>query len=70
MARLFQFQTTPPVAHAIGVLAFAGPVPPAPAFVSELARSDAPMVTYAMIYPLTMLLRILAAQKLALLLSY
>lgn len=40
--------------------------PPALAFAANLAGSDAPTVAYATVYPLTTLLRILAAQILAL----
>lgn len=36
--------------------------PPALAFATGMARSDAPAVSYAAVYPLTMLLRIVAAQ--------
>jgi putative transport protein len=36
--------------------------PPALAFATLMARSDAPAVAYASVYPLTMLLRIVAAQ--------
>lgn len=36
--------------------------PPALAFATGMARSDAPAVSYASVYPLTMLLRIVAAQ--------
>jgi putative transport protein len=39
--------------------------PPALAFASNIARSDAPTVAYATVYPLTTLLRILSAQVLA-----
>lgn len=39
--------------------------PPALAFVSNLCRSDAPALAYATVYPLTTVLRILAAQVLA-----
>ena len=42
--------------------------PPALAFASNISRSDAPMVSYATVYPLTMVLRILSAQILVLLL--
>jgi putative transport protein len=42
--------------------------PPALAFASNVARSDAPAVAYATVYPLTTLLRILSAQILAILL--
>lgn len=40
--------------------------PPALAFASSISKSDAPSVAYATVYPLTMLLRILGAQILAL----
>jgi putative transport protein len=40
--------------------------PPALAFANNLAKSDAPTVAYATVYPLTTLLRILCAQILAL----
>jgi putative transport protein len=39
--------------------------PPALAFACNIARSDAPTVGYATVYPLTTLLRILSAQVLA-----
>jgi putative transport protein len=39
--------------------------PPALAFASNIARSDAPAVAYATVYPLTTLLRILSAQVIA-----
>ena len=39
--------------------------PPALAFATAAARSDAPAVAYATVYPLTMLLRIVAAQVIA-----
>ena len=42
--------------------------PPALAFASNIGRSDAPTVSYATVYPLTMVLRILSAQILVLLL--
>jgi putative transport protein len=48
-----------------GVLAGSMTDPPALAFASSAAGSDAPTVAYATVYPLTMLLRILAAQLLA-----
>jgi putative transport protein len=41
--------------------------PPALAFACTLGGSDAPTVSYATVYPLTMLLRILCAQLLVLL---
>ena len=40
--------------------------PPALAFASNIANSEAPAVAYATVYPLTTLLRILSAQVLAL----
>jgi putative transport protein len=39
--------------------------PPALAFASNIAGSDAPTMAYATVYPLTTLLRILSAQVLA-----
>jgi putative transport protein len=39
--------------------------PPALAFATTLARCDSPAVAYAAVYPLTMLLRIIAAQVIA-----
>lgn len=51
-----------------GLLAGSVTDPPALAFATNLARSDAPTVAYATVYPLTMLLRILCAQVLALVL--
>jgi putative transport protein len=51
-----------------GLLAGAHTDPPALAFSTALARSDAPTIAYATVYPLTMLLRILVAQILALVL--
>lgn len=39
--------------------------PPALAFANAISKSDAPSVSYATVYPLTMLLRIAAAQTLA-----
>ena len=41
--------------------------PPALAFANSLAKSDAPSVAYATVYPLTMLCRILIAQVMVLL---
>jgi putative transport protein len=49
-----------------GLLAGSTTNPPALAFATNMAGSDAPTVAYAMVYPLTMLLRILCAQVLAL----
>jgi putative transport protein len=51
-----------------GLLAGSMTDPPALAFACNIAGSDAPTVSYATVYPLTTLLRILAAQILALLL--
>lgn len=51
-----------------GLLAGASTDPPALAFATRLAGSDIPSVTYATVYPLTMILRIVAAQLLILLL--
>jgi putative transport protein len=52
-----------------GLLAGSMTDPPALAFASNISHSDAPMVSsYATVYPLTMLLRILSAQTLVLLL--
>ncbi len=50
-----------------GLLAGASTDPPALAFATKLAGSDIPSVTYATVYPLTMILRIVAAQILILL---
>ena len=41
--------------------------PPALAFAGALMKSDAPSLSYATVYPLTMILRILTAQLLAIL---
>jgi putative transport protein len=51
-----------------GMLARSMTDPPALAFASNIARSEAPTVAYATVYPLTTLLRILSAQVLAILL--
>jgi putative transport protein len=48
-----------------GLLAGSMTDPPALAFATNLCDSDAPMTSYAAVYPLTTLLRILAAQILA-----
>jgi putative transport protein len=48
-----------------GLLAGSMTDPPALAFASNIAGSDAPTVAYATVYPLTTLLRILSAQILA-----
>lgn len=49
---------------------FAGSMinPPGLSFATNIARSDAPNVAYATVYPLTTLLRILCAQVLAIVL--
>ena len=52
-----------------GLLAGASTDPPALAFATKLAGNDIPSVTYATVYPLTMILRIVAAQLLILLLA-
>jgi putative transport protein len=49
-----------------GLIAGSTTDPPALAFASALAESDAPNLAYATVYPMTMLLRILTAQVLAL----
>jgi putative transport protein len=49
-----------------GLLAGSMTDPPALAFAHAICKSDAPLVAYATVYPLAMLLRILAAQILAL----
>jgi putative transport protein len=51
-----------------GLLAGSMTDPPALAFAANVAGSDAPTVAYATVYPLTTLLRILAAQVLAIVL--
>ena len=51
-----------------GLLAGSMTDPPALAFASNIAGSDAPTVGYATVYPLTTLLRILSAQILAIIL--
>ena len=50
-----------------GLLAGASTDPPALAFATRLAGNDIPSVTYATVYPVTMILRIVAAQMLILL---
>jgi putative transport protein len=50
-----------------GLLAGASTDPPALAFAMQMAKSDVPSVTYATVYPLTMILRIIGAQLLILL---
>ena len=51
-----------------GLIAGSTTDPPALAFACLLGKSDGPYIAYATVYPLTMLLRILTAQCLALLL--
>ena len=50
-----------------GLMAGSMTDPPALAFANAISKSDAPSVAYATVYPLTMLLRILAAQIMTLL---
>jgi putative transport protein len=50
-----------------GLLAGSMTDPPALAFANSIAKTDAPSVAYASVYPLTMLLRIMAAQLIVLL---
>ena len=52
-----------------GLLAGASTDPPALAFALKIAGNDIPSATYATVYPLTMILRIIAAQLLILLFS-
>lgn len=49
-----------------GILAGSMTDPPALAFANSMAESDAPSISYATVYPLTMLLRVVAAQILIL----
>lgn len=49
-----------------GVLAGSMTDPPALAFANSIAASDAPSISYATVYPLTMLLRVVSAQLLVL----
>lgn len=51
-----------------GLLAGSVTDPPALAFANNLAKSDAPLVAYSTVYPLTTLLRIISMQVLALVL--
>ena len=51
-----------------GLIAGSTTDPPALAFASNITGSDAPLISYAAVYPLTMVLRILSAQILVLLL--
>jgi putative transport protein len=53
-----------------GMMAGSVTDPPALAFATNITKSDAPTVAYATVYPLTMLLRILCAQVLALILFH
>ena len=66
MGWLFELHKTRPIAHAVGLLAGRMTDPPALAFASNIAGSDAPTVAYATVYQLTTLVRILSAQVLAL----
>ena len=50
----------------IGLLAGASTDPPALAFAMQMSKSEVPSVTYATVYPLTMILRIIGAQLLIL----
>ncbi|MNS78653.1 putative transporter [compost metagenome] len=50
-----------------GLLSGASTDPPALAFATHASGCDAPAVTYATVYPLTMILRILIAQFIILL---
>lgn len=52
-----------------GLLSGASTDPPALAFSTQLAKNEVASVTYATVYPLTMILRIIAAQLLILFLS-
>ncbi|MBW3085414.1 putative transport protein YidE [Austwickia sp. TVS 96-490-7B] len=52
----------------IGVLAGASTDPPALAYAQSLSTSDGPAIGYASVYPLTMFLRVVAAQVLVILL--
>jgi putative transport protein len=63
VARLFLRQN---FMNICGVLAGTMTDPPALAFANNISDSDAPSVAYATVYPLTMLLRILAAQAIVL----
>ena len=66
MGWLFELRKTRPIAHAVGLLAGRMTDPPALAFASNIAGSDAPTVAYATVYQLTTLVRILSAQAIAL----
>ncbi len=56
-----------PYAEICGLLAGSLTDPPALAFATTMNKSDAPTVAYATVYPLTMILRIISVQILALL---
>ncbi len=56
-----------PFSSICGVLSGSMTDPPALAFANSIVGSDAPSVSYATVYPLTMLLRIIVAQVLVLL---
>jgi putative transport protein len=49
-----------------GLIAGSMTDPPALAFANAIAKSDAPSISYATVYPLTMLMRIVAAQVIVL----
>lgn len=53
--------------HLCGLLAGSMTDPPALAFATSLANSDAPSVSYSTVYPLVMLLRVICAQAMVLL---
>ena len=50
-----------------GLIAGSMTDPPALAFANSTAGTDAPSIAYATVYPLTMILRIVAAQIMAML---
>jgi putative transport protein len=52
-----------------GIMAGASTDPPALAFAVQMAGSDVPSISYATVYPLTMILRIIGAQLLILMFS-
>ncbi len=52
-----------------GLLAGSMTDPPALAFANTVAKSDSPSISYAAVYPLTMLLRVVSAQLLVLIFS-
>jgi putative transport protein len=51
-----------------GLLAGSMTDPPALAYATEITETDAPAITYASVYPLTMVLRVIAAQILVMIL--